>query len=117
MIEEKEFSFPINKPGSSNIVIAHEMLHFITYDYLEKKYKLEPKECHDNDRLFWEFTEAFNLLLENEKYWREIAKYKGTEEFKPYMGFDKTYDKMKIIWKKNKDFDNLVREMFKKEIK
>lgn len=113
IIEEKHFLFPINKPGSSSKVIAHEMLHFITYDYLERKYNLEPKEYHDEDRLFWEFTEAFNLLLENEKYWREIVKFKETKKLKPYNGFGETYEKMEKLWNKNKDIDYLIKKVFK----
>lgn len=44
-IEQKKFTFPIH-PGYAAWLkikmIAHEMLHFITYDYLEKKHGLMP---------------------------------------------------------------------------
>ncbi len=119
-IKHQRFSIPANpeftRLGANN-VIAHEMLHFITYDYLEKKYGLQPSEFRDPknpdnpdyDNTFWQFTENLNALIEDDPVWAEFMDGKKAHikpECKPL------YDKMKVIWDQNKDIDNLVRQIF-----
>jgi hypothetical protein len=114
-IKEKFFAFPMRTYNSEYAnrdlrIIAHEMLHFIEYDYLQKKFGLQPSECNSPDSTFWQFTENLNVLLENTNFWREFSlDYKS----KPYPDCQKLYVKMKKIWDKNKDIDNLVEKIFK----
>jgi len=114
-IKEKSFAFPLRtfKPGRENNdlrVTAHEMLHFIEYDYLQKKFGLQPSERNSPDSTFWQFTENLNVLIENSNYWQEFNK--GFKS-KPYPDCQKLYIKMKKIWDKNKDIDNLIKKTFK----
>jgi hypothetical protein len=114
-IKEKIFAFPaVSKFGRSvNIdlkVIAHEMLHFIEYDYLKNKFGLKPSECDSPDSSFWQFTENLNVLIENSGFWEEFSPgFKA----KPYDDCKDLYVKMKKIWDKDKNIDNLVRKIFK----
>ena len=111
-IKHQRFAVPANpnfKYHSAPHVIAHEMLHFITYDYLEKKYGLKPSEHTDPDNTFWQFTENLNVLIENDPIWAEFADGKIS---KPYPDCQELYEKMKAIWDQNKDIDNLVRQIF-----
>jgi hypothetical protein len=112
-IEEKSFCFPAKpreaKKISSNRVIAHEMLHFITYDYLEKKYNLKPSEAGDKDNKFWQFTENLNALIEGDPMWSELME--GDEPDRMPECAD-LYDEMEKIWSKNKNLDNLIEKVF-----
>jgi hypothetical protein len=114
-IKYKLFAFPAQsfRFKSQNLdlrVIAHEMLHFLEYDYLEKKFGLEPSESNSADSTFWQFTENLNVLIENSNFWKE---FNAGIESKPYDDCKKLYVKMKKIWDKDKDIDNLVRKIFK----
>ncbi len=112
-IKKKIFAFPLRsfKPGRENLdlrVIAHEMLHFIEYDYLQNKFGLKPSEIHSADNTFWQFTENLNVLIENSKFWREFS----LGQSRPYPECKKLYKKMEKIWHKNKDIDNLIEKIF-----
>jgi len=94
------------------LVIAHEMLHFITYDYLQKKYHLKPSECNDHNNFFWQFTENLNVLIENSKMWRTFSSGFISQ---PYDNCAVLYQKMEKIWRKSQDLDNLIVKTFKLE--
>lgn len=114
-INKKIFAFPMASkvPEFSYRdlkVIAHEMLHFMEYDYLQKKFKLKPSESFSKDNTFWQFTENLNVLLESTDTWTAFT---NGYLSKPYPDCKKLYVKMKKIWDKNKDIDNLVEKIFK----
>ncbi len=108
-IKEKWFAFPVNGQLFPLMVIAHEMLHFIVYDYLEKIYGLEPSECFSDDTKFWQFTENLNALIEDEPIWQKFMNGKKAM-VKPEC--KDLYQEMKIIWDKNKSIDNLIKQIF-----
>ncbi len=108
-IEEKWFAFPVNGQFFPLMVVAHEMLHFIIYDYMEKKYGLKPSECFDEDNKFWQFTENLNALIEDEPMWQEFMNGKKAN-IKPEC--KDLYQEMKIIWDKDKNIDNLIKKIF-----
>jgi hypothetical protein len=105
-IKLKMFAFPWqNSYVRANGVIAHEMLHFITYDYLQKKYKIKPSESGSKNNTVWQFTENLNVLIENEKYWHVFTPGSKSQ---PYDDCKKVYQKMQKIWQKNKSIDKLI---------
>lgn len=77
-ISKKAFSFPANPSypyvGHAVKVIAHEMLHFMEYEYMEKKFGMRPTERDAADNTFWQFTENLNVLIENSDPWRVIRR-------------------------------------------
>lgn len=114
-IDTKVFAFPMRtyKPGREDgdlRVTAHEMLHFIEYDYLNKKFGLEPSEFYSPDNTFWQFTENLNVLIQNMRFWKTFSL--GFTS-KPYPDCKELYIKMKKIWDKNRNIDNLVKKIFK----
>ncbi len=116
-IKQKMFAFPVqyNNPKFVNFdlrVITHEMLHFITYDYLQKKYHLKQSECNDKDNIFWQFTENLNVLIENSKMWLPISHGFISQ---PYDNCAVLYQKMEKVWRKNNDLDDLILKIFKLE--
>lgn len=55
-----------------NVVIAHEMLHFIFYDWF---YKLYPKYKKNNYNMFvWHVSEIFNAVIQNSLPWLKVFK-------------------------------------------
>lgn len=114
-IEKKWFTFPAKNQMRANRVIAHEMLHFIVYDYMEKKYGLEPSECYHKNNKFWQFTENLNCLIEGEKMWEEFL----DGDKKVYLKEDcrHLYEKMQKVWDKKKDIDHLIKKIFAEELR
>ena len=114
-IADKSFSFPAD-PFSRhypNIVIAHEMLHFMEYEYLEKKYGLEPSEMGSANNKFWQFTENLNVLIEQGDSWKEIM----TDQIaRPYKECQELFEQMKAIWDKIPEVDVLIKKIFSEEI-
>lgn len=75
-IENKTFAFPYKHKLKNYplIVVAHEMLHFIFYDYLFKNYpKYKHKKCEEE---IWQMSEIFNALIQNSNRWQTKFKQK-----------------------------------------
>jgi len=60
-IETKEFQAFYQHPETTNHVCAHEMLHFIFYDYVEKNFSPEYKKL--DDKVIWKLSETFNDMV------------------------------------------------------
>lgn len=107
-IKEKVFFFPYGHsiPKFSNGVIAHEMLHFIFFDYIEKRYGLkEGSNIKEKpDRYVWRVSEVFNNVMEDWKPYYQLFKRKP----RPYEGNEEIFRKMKKQWRKKKDVDWLL---------
>lgn len=116
-ISKKAFSFPANPSYSYNghavKVIAHEMLHFMEYEYMEKKFGLQPSEKGTADNTFWQFTENLNVLIENSDSWKVIR-----HDFvsSPYPECQILYDQMKDVWDNSKSVDALIQDVFKEQL-
>jgi hypothetical protein len=84
-IEEKSFQIPVirmNEDFTAN-VIAHEMLHFIFYNYFLKNYS--QYNMNDNSFFVWNVSEAFNEVVQGHPKWIEAFKmgvdvYGGRED-------------------------------------
>jgi len=113
-IKQKIFFFPYQHkiPKFSNKVIAHEMLHFIFFDYLEEKYNLEEHSKVKNkpDDYIWKISEVFNNVIEDWQPYNKLIK----ENPKPYTGTEKMFQKMKKQWREKQDIDWLLEEWFVK---
>lgn len=73
-IKEKTFQFPYSHPQHNYplVVIAHEMLHFIFYDYFLKYY---PHFKQSKYELFtWHISEVFNVVIQNSPQWLKLFK-------------------------------------------
>jgi hypothetical protein len=113
-IEQKGFTFPLDKEKNSKLVIAHEMLHFLEYDYLEKKYGLKPSEASDKDNTFWQFTENLNALIEQTNEWDDFTD--GVKKERVKSECREMYKEMKNIWT-GKNVDEMVNEILIKRKK
>jgi hypothetical protein len=73
-IETCTFSFPVNCKNI-NIIVAHEFLHFIFYNYVKRRF---PGYMNLNDGIFiWDVSEIFNILLQNSDKWVDVFQEKS----------------------------------------
>ncbi len=111
-LEHKIFFFPCIHRISASKVIAHEMLHFIFFDYLEKHFGLKEhsKIKGKPDDYIWKVSEVFNNVIENWRPYRQIIKTKP----RPYPGTEKMFKKMSKQWRKQQDINWLLKQWFDK---
>lgn len=115
-IKWKTFYFPFTNTKCDPItVIAHEMLHFIFFDYIKNKYNINEKDEFKGKKpeYIWQISETFNTVIENYKPYNHIIKAKGKP--KPYPGTEKMYKQMKQQWNKKQDIEILLDKWLKKE--
>jgi hypothetical protein len=71
-LEEKSFAIPLyhQNPDYVSVVIAHEMLHFVFYEYFYLKYpKYKDENCNF---LVWNISEVFNTIIQNSSEWLDV---------------------------------------------
>lgn len=112
-VDSKIFFFPYKHriPKYSNKVIAHEMLHFIFFDYINKRYSLREKSKIKNrpDNFVWQVSEVFNNVMENWEPYNKVIKDKG----QPYPGTEEIYELMSKQWLERQDVDWLLDKWLK----
>lgn len=115
-IKEKTFYFPYSRDKWSPVsIIAHEMLHFIFFDYIKKEYEInENNEFKGkNPKYIWQVSETFNIVIEN---WKPYMKIFGAKKkIKPYPGCEKMFVSMTKQWAKNQDIKSFLDEWLLKE--
>jgi len=107
-IGAKTFYFPWVKIKADPLrVIGHEMIHFIFFDYIKKKYGLnENSKIKSKDpKYVWQVSETFNNVMENWKPYKNIFR---ENDSKPYPGCEKMYQLMKQQWNKKQDISELL---------
>jgi hypothetical protein len=112
-IKKKYFFFPyLSARISPTKVIAHEMLHFIFFDYIKKRYGIDQdtKFAGEHQLYVWRVSEVFNDTLENWGPYKKI--FKLDKESKPYPGCEKIFRTMKRQWAKSQDIDELLDKWF-----
>lgn len=117
-IKEKTFYFPYSKDKWDPIgTIAHEMLHFIFFDYIQKKYGIKENDEFrgKNPKYVWQVSETFNTVIENWKPYMD--NFNTKKKVKPYTGCEKMFSSMTKRWAKKQDIESflnkwLIRENF-----
>ncbi len=101
-LDNRTFSIPYEHRDNNyqKVVIAHEMLHFIFYDYLSKKFP----ELKENEQVLWDLTEVFNVLVQNSPEWVEVFGSKT----KPYSQHDELIEKLEQVWQEKDDLDSFI---------
>ena len=110
-LNDKTFQIPYKHKNKEyvNVVIAHEILHFIFYNYFFKKY---PK--YKNDKfsfLVWHISEIFNSIIQNSPQWLKIFKNK----LKTYPEHKKIIAKLKGKYHRKEGWqtDDLITDILK----
>lgn len=110
-LEDKTFQVPYKykKRKYVDVIIAHEMLHFIFYDYFYKKY---PEYKKDKYNFFvWHISEIFNVLIQNSAEWLKVFKIKTMD----YPEHKEIIKKLEDQYYRESDFsvDNIVKDIIK----
>lgn len=73
-LDDKTFQIPVSakKRRAINLIIAHELLHFIFYPYFFKRYK--EYKSHKYDFFVWNISEIFNSLILKRQEWKKLLK-------------------------------------------
>lgn len=78
-LDDKTFQIPYSskKKKIINLVIAHELLHFMFYAYFLKKY---PKyRSHKYDFFVWHVSEIFNSIILKRLEWKKLLKHNNLD--------------------------------------
>lgn len=105
-LDDKTFQIPAisKKKKTVYFIIAHEMLHFIFYEYFLNKYK--KYKSHKYDFLAWHVSEIFNVIIMNRPGWQKILKNKDD-------GYPEHRKIIKKLSKKDYNLDDLINNIIK----
>lgn len=117
-LESKTFQVGYKKNGSWKSTVAHEMLHFIFYEYLRRRYTpqlsntLEGKMnnlLRDKFRVPpWDLSEIFNVIILNTKSFQKLFPFPQ----KPYPKHKANFNKLLKEWYKNgENIDKFLRSV------
>ncbi|PIP29727.1 hypothetical protein COU12_01155 [Candidatus Jorgensenbacteria bacterium CG10_big_fil_rev_8_21_14_0_10_54_38] len=107
-IQRKVFYFPYNHhlQRFANKTIAHEMLHFMFFDYVEERYGLkEHARIPGKPRNYlWQVSEAFNTAIQLWKPYRKVFQF-GSH---PHPGTEKLAARMIPHWAREQNIDKFL---------
>ena len=113
-VNRKYFFFPYEKKWGFDPIktISHEMLHFIFFAYLKERYGLKKssKIPGKPTNYLWQISEALNSVIQD---WKPYHKEMVEINHPPYKGTEKLVRKMKKIWEKTEDVDEVLKAVLK----
>lgn len=110
-LKDKTFQIPFwhRAPRYISVVIAHELLHFMFYDYFYEHY---PKYHRPEDSFFvWHISEIFNSIIQNSPQWLKVFELKSMaypEHKKIITKLEKKYHQY-VGW----DVDKFIKDIMK----
>jgi len=102
-LDEKTFQVYYDHPEGLVYVSAHEMLHFMFYDYLEKNPDLSK---NISESVIWELSEIFNVLVLERPEFVEIT---GNHCPKPYEKHETQITKFRELIKNSENMDSFIK--------
>ena len=107
-IETKEFQAFYKHPATTNYVCAHEMLHFMFYDYVGKNFSEESKNL--GEKVIWKLSEIFNDIVLRLP---ESVAITGQKDPAFYAETEQELNDAVKIWKEAKTVKVFVAQYFK----
>ena len=105
-LDQRTFQFFYKKPLPNAIhTIAHELLHFIFYDFVEKKMKEDIGQLSEDQ--LWDISEIFNVIL------LRSDRYKGIVDAKyvyPYPDHRKYLPKFEQAYARSKTVEEFIKQ-------
>ncbi|OGC56194.1 hypothetical protein A3H26_03200 [candidate division WWE3 bacterium RIFCSPLOWO2_12_FULL_36_10] len=101
-IKDKTFQIFYFHPSGARYVVAHELLHFIFYDYAINKFPKIFKKLDTENGIFWDLAEIFNTTILSVS---EFKKIHGQKNAPPYPEHKKYIPQITAFWKKTQDID------------
>lgn len=102
-LNQKTFQVYYEHPEGPVYVCAHEMLHFMFYDYLEKHPELMEGF---SEALIWHLSEIFNVIILEIP---EFVKITGNANPQPYKKHVESIPKFRELWKSEKDVFRFIK--------
>jgi hypothetical protein len=103
-LESKTFQFYYKKTIPTTIyTIAHELLHFIFYDFVDKK--LKEKTKHLTEEQLWDLSEIFNIIVLRSKLYNKIIDKKVIWPYPNHKKYLKQFEKE---FKKSKNAEEFI---------
>ena len=114
-LNDKTFQIPYNCQTEKyvNVIIAHEMLHFIFFEYFFRNY---PKYKNDKfDALVWNVSEIFNVVVQNSPRWICLFELPSVS----YPMHDEVIERISRIYygEKNLNADRLIESILEEATK
>lgn len=103
-LNDKTFLFPYKSKtkGFKLLVIMHEMLHFIFYDYAIKKHSKIFRKLDTERGVFWDLAEVFNIVILSSP---KFVKLHGQKNMFCHSKHKKYLPKLKKLWQETKNLD------------
>lgn len=110
-LKDKTFQIPhkFRRKRYLNVIIAHEMLHFIFYDYFYEHYSKYEKDKYGF--FVWHISEIFNEIVQNSPKWLKVFKLK-TMGYPEHKNIVKKLSK-KFYRRENIDINVLIKDILK----
>ena len=108
-IKDKTFQVFYFHPEGVVSVTAHELLHFIFYDYCLKKHSKIFKKLNTDDGIFWNLAEIFNAVVLSQPEFVKIHKIKNQ---KNYPAHKKYILILKRVWTKERNINKWILKSF-----
>ncbi len=103
-LESKTFQFYYKKSVPDTIhTIAHELLHFIFYDFVNKKIKKETQNLTEDQ--LWALSEIFNVIVLRSSLYGKIIDKKNV---RPYPDHKKYLNQFEKEFKKSKNAKDFI---------
>ena len=112
-LKDKTFHIPFwhRTPRYMPVIIAHELLHFMFYDYFYTRYQ---KYHKSKDNFFvWHVSEIFNTIIQNSPEWLACFKLKsfGYPEHRNIVARINHARRRNTAWDLNALIDNIIKEV------
>lgn len=104
-LEDKTFQIFYQHPDGASYVTAHELLHFIFYDYAVKRHSELFKGANTEKGIFWNAAEIFNSVI---LHTPNFTKIHGLKKRRVYPNHKNHMPKLAAIWQKSQDIDELI---------
>ena len=109
-LEDSTFQVPYKYKNQKyiNVIIAHEMLHFVFHNYFYQKY---PQYKQNEHNFFvWHISEIFNVIVQNSSKWLKIFEVKTMDypEHREIIGILKSKYNVKDVWKVDDLIENIA---------
>jgi len=104
-LESKTFQFFYRKSiADATHTIAHELLHFIFFDFIEKKLKKEAKHLSENQ--LWDISEIFNVIVLKSPRYHRIINQKFVIPYPDHRHYIRQFEK---VYKNSQNAEEFIR--------
>ena len=104
-LKDKTFQVFYRHPDGMKYVTAHELLHFIFYDYTIRKHFDLFKKRSTEKGIYWDLAEIFNAIILGLPQFVAIHNKKSSYCYPEHR---KYYEDLKKIWEKEEDVDKWI---------